>query len=90
MKRVFSHVIKIALVLAMIICWVLSIGYTNRLASVKNTFNIYFDEEEYLPADIYKMQKEEKDKGWEKEKIRDKIYSIFYSLEIKSEGTRNA
>ena len=63
MKRVFSHVIKIALVLAMIICWVLSIGYTNRLASVKNTFNIYFDEEEYLPADIYKMQKEEKDKG---------------------------
>ena len=63
MKRVFSHVIKIALVLAMIICWVLSIGYTNRLASVKNTFNIYFDEEEYFPADIYKMQKEEKDKG---------------------------
>ena len=63
MKRVFSYVIKIALVLAMIICWVLSIGYTNRLASVKNTFNIYFDEEEYLPADIYKMQKEEKDKG---------------------------
>ena len=47
----------------MIICWVLSIGYTNRLASVKNTFNIYFDEEEYFPADIYKMQKEEKDKG---------------------------
>ena len=43
MKRVFSHVIKIALVLAMIICWVLSIGYTNRLTSVKNTFNIYFD-----------------------------------------------
>lgn len=63
MKRVFSHVIKIALVLAMIICWVLSIGYTNRLASVKNTFNIYFDEEEYFSADIYKMQKEEKDKG---------------------------
>lgn len=63
MKRIFSHVIKIALVLAMIICWVLSIGYTNRLASVKNTFNIYFDEEEYFPADIYKMQKEEKDKG---------------------------
>ena len=50
MKRVFSHVIKIALVLAMIICWVLSIGYTNRLVSVKNTFNIYFDEEEYLPV----------------------------------------
>ena len=76
MKRVFSHVIKIALVLAMIICWVLSIGYTNRLTSVKNTFNIYFDKEEYLPADIYKMQQEEKDKdnpltftGWyEKEK----------------------
>ena len=76
MKRVFSHVIKIALVLAMIICWLLSIGYTNRLASVKNTFNIYFDEEEYVPADIYKMQQEEKDKdnslaftGWyEKEK----------------------
>ena len=76
MKRIFSHVIKIALVLAMIICWVLSIGYTNRLTSVKNTFNIYFDEEEYLPADIYKMQQEEKDKdnplaftGWyEKEK----------------------
>ena len=57
MKRIFSHVIKIALVLAMIICWVLSIGYTNRLTSVKNTFNIYFDKEEYLPADIYKMQK---------------------------------
>ena len=35
MKRIFSHVIKIALVLAMIICWVLSIGYTNRLTSVK-------------------------------------------------------
>ena len=76
MKRIFSHVIKIALVLAMIICWVLSIGYTNRLTSVKNTFNIYFDKEEYLPADIYKMQQEEKDKdnplaftGWyEKEK----------------------
>ena len=30
----------------MIICWVLSIGYTNRLTSVKNTFNIYFDKEE--------------------------------------------
>ena len=76
MKRVFSHIIKIVLVLAMIICWLLSIGYTNRLASVKNTFNIYFDEEEYVPADIYKMQQEEKDKdnslaftGWyEKEK----------------------
>ena len=73
MKRVFSHVIKIALVLAMIICWVLSIGYTNRLASVKNTFNIYFDEEEYFPADIYKMQKEKGNSlvftGWhEKEK----------------------
>ena len=76
MNRVFSHVIKIALVLAMIICWLLSIGYTNKLASVKNTFNIYFDEEEYLPDDIYKMQQEEKDKdnslaftGWyEKEK----------------------
>lgn len=63
MKRVFSHVIKIALVLAMIICWVLSIGYINRLASIKNTFNIYLDEEEYFPDDIYKMQKEEKYKG---------------------------
>lgn len=76
MKRVFSNVIKIALVLAMIICWLLSIGYTNKLASVKNTFKIYFDEEEYLPDDIYKMQQAEKDKdnslvftGWyEKEK----------------------
>lgn len=59
MRRVF----KISLVLAMIICWILSIGYTNRLALVRNTFNIYFDKEEYITADIYKMQQEEKEKG---------------------------
>lgn len=59
MKRVFRHAIKIMLILCMTICWALAIGYTNELATVRNTFNIYFDKEQYTPIDIYNMQEEE-------------------------------
>lgn len=77
MKVIFKHVIKLAIVFAMIMCWVLSIGYANELKIIDKSLNIYFQDNSYTVDTIYNMQSAVNEKedsisfiGWsEKENV---------------------
>lgn len=59
MIRQVKHIIKVILIFALVMCWGVTLGYTNNIAKENNTVNFYF-ENGNINADIVKNIEENK------------------------------
>lgn len=59
MIRQVKHIIKVILIFALVMCWGITLGYTNNIKKENNTINFYF-ENGNIRADIVKNIEENK------------------------------
>lgn len=60
MIRPLKRIIKIALIFALIMCWGISLGYTNNIAKEDKTINFYFEDDNYDVNFIKNIKESEK------------------------------
>ena len=58
MIRYLKHIVKIILIFALIMCWGISLGYANNIASENKALNFYFENENYNTELIENIKKE--------------------------------
>ena len=59
MIRQVKHIIKVILIFALVMCWGISLGYTNNIEKENNTMNFYFENGD-ITADVIKNIEENK------------------------------
>ena len=47
MIRLIKHIIKLALIFALIMCWGISLGYANNIESKEKLINFYFENNDF-------------------------------------------
>lgn len=73
MNSLLKHIIKIILIFTLIMCWGISLGHANNIASENKTLNFYFENENYN-TEIIKSIKEADPElaivGWAEEALQ--------------------
>lgn len=73
MIRLLKHIIKIILIFALIMCWGISIGYANNIASKEKNINFYFENENFNLESLKIIEESKKDLslvGWREEVLQ--------------------
>ena len=73
MIRLLKHIIKIILIFALIMCWGISIGYANNIASKEKNINFYFENDNFNLESLKIIEESKKELplvGWKEESLQ--------------------
>ena len=73
MRRVIKHIIKVILVFALVMCWGITLGYSNNIKRENKTINFYF-ENDNINSNIVSNIEEDKESisvvGWNEKSLQ--------------------
>ena len=73
MIRLIKHIIKLALIFALIMCWGISLGYANNIESKEKLINFYFENNDFNIESVKLIEESKKDLplvGWREESLQ--------------------
>lgn len=73
MRRQVKHIIKVILIFALVMCWGITLGYTNNIEKKNSTINFYFENSDINTAMIKNIEESRSDisvVGWTEKSLQ--------------------